>query len=171
MELIVVKLYYFPNACSLAPHIVAREAGLNVDLALINFAAEPQLSEGRNYYEINPTGVVLALLLDDGSVLTEGAVILQCLAAKAPAPKLAPVHTDDSHWRFLGLLNFIATEVHLQVCGVDRRSNGCGYSDDQTGDGCESFCASPCGHYRCAHRDTSDAKDRHKSPVVPRIWQ
>ena len=27
-----MKLYYAPGACSLSPHIVAREAGLKIDL-------------------------------------------------------------------------------------------------------------------------------------------
>ena len=34
-----MKLYYAPAACSLAPHIAAREAGLKLDLEKVDLAA------------------------------------------------------------------------------------------------------------------------------------
>ena len=36
-----MKLYYTPGACSLAPHIVAREAGYKVDLEKVDLPAKP----------------------------------------------------------------------------------------------------------------------------------
>ena len=32
-----MKLYYAPGACSLAPHIVAREAGIDLELEKVDF--------------------------------------------------------------------------------------------------------------------------------------
>ena len=39
-----MKLYYAPGACSLAPYIVAREAGLTLDLDKLDFAT--RITEG-----------------------------------------------------------------------------------------------------------------------------
>ncbi|CAN7576063.1 glutathione transferase GstA [Phenylobacterium sp. LjRoot219] len=108
-----MKLYYAPGACSLAPHIVAHEAGLDVQLEKVEFRSDGSKSAGgRDYREINPKGSVPALELDDGEVLTENAVILQYLASLAPRADLGPPADGVSRWRFLELLNFIATELH-----------------------------------------------------------
>ncbi len=106
-----MKLFYAPGACSLGPHIIAREAGLDVTLDKVIFGPERKTESGRDYFSINPQGAVPALELDSGEVLTEAQVILQYLAAQAPQKKLAP--TDGiAHWRLLETLNFIATELH-----------------------------------------------------------
>jgi glutathione S-transferase len=105
-----MKLYYSPGACSLAPHIVIREAGLDASLERVNLA-EKQTQDGRNYLAINPQGSVPALELDDGAVLTENAAVLQYLAFLAPGGQLAP-QEGMAHWRLLETLNFIATELH-----------------------------------------------------------
>ena len=106
-----MKLYYAPGACSLAPHIAAREAGVELDLAQVTFPGKTVEGEG-SFYDINPKGAVPALRLDDGSVLTENAVVLQYIAEKAPESGLMPPTGSLERWRLLELLNFIATEVH-----------------------------------------------------------
>jgi glutathione S-transferase len=105
-----MKLYYTPGACSLAPHIVLREAGLPFDLAKVDLQAK-RTESGEDYSAINPKGSVPALGLDDGSVLTENAVILQYLADRSPAAGLIPAG-GIARYRLLEWLNFIATEVH-----------------------------------------------------------
>lgn len=109
-----MKLYYAPAACSLAPHIIVREAGLDVELNKVAFGKERLTADGRNFYDINPQGAVPALELDDGEVLTEAQVLLQYLAAQAPAKNLAPTE-GIQHWRLLETLNFIATELHKGI--------------------------------------------------------
>jgi glutathione S-transferase len=105
-----MKLYYSPGACSLAPHIVAREAGLGVALEKVDLGAK-RTETGRNYLTINPKGAVPALELDGGEVLTENAIVLQYLADKAPQSGLA-VSDGMARWHFQELVNFIATELH-----------------------------------------------------------
>ena len=105
-----MKLYYSPGACSLAPHIVAREAGLDLDLAKVDLATKTV--DGRDFREINPKGAVPTLELDGGEVLTENAVILQYLADRAPNAHLMPATGGLERWRLLELVNFIATELH-----------------------------------------------------------
>jgi glutathione S-transferase len=107
-----MKLYYSPGACSLAPHIVIREAGIDATLDKIAFGRDARTTaEGKDFYKINPQGAVPTLELDNGQALTENAVILQYLAEQAPRANLAP--TDGMPlWRLRETLNFIATELH-----------------------------------------------------------
>lgn len=105
-----MKLYYAPGACSLAPHIVAREAGIDLDLVKVDLAAK-RTEAGEDYAAVNPKGSVPALSLDDGELLTENAVILQYLAGQAAAAGLMPERGLE-RYRLLEWLNFIATELH-----------------------------------------------------------
>ncbi|HEU0133364.1 MAG TPA: glutathione transferase GstA [Allosphingosinicella sp.] len=106
-----MKLYYAPGACSQAPHIVAREAGLDIELANVRFP-DKVTDEGEKLTDVNPKGAVPTLRLDDGSVLTENAVILQYLADRSPAGTLAIPPSGIERYRLLEWLNFIATELH-----------------------------------------------------------
>jgi glutathione S-transferase len=106
-----MKLYYAPAACSQAPHIVAREAGLPIELAIVRFP-DKVTDEGEKLTDVNPKGAVPTLRLDDGSVLTENAVILQYLADQAPGSGLGVPADGIERYRVLEWLNFIATELH-----------------------------------------------------------
>jgi glutathione S-transferase len=106
-----MKLYYAPAACSQAPHIVAREAGLEIELAKVNFP-DKVTDDGEKLTDVNPKGAVPALRLDDGEMLTENAVILQYLADRAPGSELALPTSGIERYRLLEWLNFIATELH-----------------------------------------------------------
>ena len=108
-----MKLYYAPGACSLSPHIVAREAGIDLQLVKVDLKAK-KTESGEDYLKINPKGYVPALQLDDGSVLTEGPAIVQYLADKAPAKKLAPAAGTMERYRLQEWLNYISTEIHKQ---------------------------------------------------------
>jgi glutathione S-transferase len=108
-----MKLYYAPGACSMAPHIVATEAGLKLDLEKVDLASH-KTEKGADYYAVNPKGAVPALATDEGQVLTEGAVIMQYMLDKAPGSKLMP-RDGMARWHFLELLNFVATELHKGI--------------------------------------------------------
>jgi glutathione S-transferase len=106
-----MKLYYAPAACSQAPHIAAREIGLPIELAKVEFPSK-RTTDGEDLYAVNPKGAVPALRLDDGQVLTENAAILQYLADRAPGSSLALPEHGIERYRLLEWLNFIATELH-----------------------------------------------------------
>lgn len=106
-----MKLYYSPGACSLAVHIVLREAGFQFDLEKVDLATG-KTDGGAEFRSINAKGYVPALLLDDGQVLTEDQVILQYLADQKPAAGLAPAFGSMERYRLMEWLAFIATEVH-----------------------------------------------------------
>jgi glutathione S-transferase len=106
-----MKLYYTPGACSLSPHIVLREAGLDFELERVDLAAK-KTESGADYRGINPKGYVPALRLDDGQVLTEGTAIVQYLADKRPDARLAPPSGTLERVRLQENLNFVASELH-----------------------------------------------------------
>lgn len=105
-----MKLYYKAGACSLAPHIILREAGENFEIEAVDLPTKKTAS-GADFVAINPKGYIPALQLDDGSLLTEGAAISLYVAEKNPAAGLLP--TDAlGRARVTEMLLFIATELH-----------------------------------------------------------
>jgi glutathione S-transferase len=108
-----MKLYYMPGACSLAPHIALREAGLPFDLEQVD--RSKKTASGADYWTINPKGAVPAVKLDDGQVLTEAAVIQQYIADKAPGKKLAPAAGTPERLRLQEWLNYVASELHKGI--------------------------------------------------------
>jgi glutathione S-transferase len=106
-----MKLYYTPGACSLAAHIVLREAGFKFEPVAVDLSTKKTAS-GDDLLAINPKGYVPALQLDDGQVLTEDQVILQYLADLKPEAGLASAFGTLERYRLMEWLAFIATEVH-----------------------------------------------------------
>ncbi len=106
-----MKLFYKAGACSLSPHIVLREAGLDFTAEKVDLALK-KTESGADYLAINPKGQVPALLLDDGSLLTEGVAIVQYLADRVPDRGLIPAAGTLSRYHAIEWLNYIATELH-----------------------------------------------------------
>jgi glutathione S-transferase len=106
-----MKLYFAPGACSMSPHIVLHEAGLEFTTERVDLRQKLTAS-GADYYAINPKGYVPALELDDGSVLTEGPAIVQYLADQVPEKQLAPAAGSRARYQLMEWLNFISAEVH-----------------------------------------------------------
>jgi len=106
-----MKLFYSPNACSLAPHIVLRELGFPFELIKVDL--HQHLTElGTDFYQLNKKGQVPLLQCDDGSLLTEGAVISQFLVDQSSRKDLlAEINTAD-RYKILSWMNFIASEIH-----------------------------------------------------------
>jgi glutathione S-transferase len=105
-----MKLYYSPGACSLSPHIVARESGLELQLEKVDF--KTRSAGGVDFSSINPKGYVPALQLDDGEVLTEGPAIVQYLADQKPAAALAPAAGTRDRYRLQEMLGYLNSEIH-----------------------------------------------------------
>ncbi len=69
----MLKLFYAPNACSLAPHIALNEAGAEYEAILVDTKAGEQRAPA--YLAINPKARVPALATERG-ILTEVPVLL-----------------------------------------------------------------------------------------------
>ena len=106
-----MKLYYSPGACSLASHISLRETGLPFDIDQF-IASTGKTASGEDFKQVNPKGYVPTIRMDDGSILTEGAAILQYIADQNPASSLAPKAGTMERYRLQEWLTFIGTELH-----------------------------------------------------------
>jgi glutathione S-transferase len=106
-----MKLYYSPGACSLSPHIVAREAGIPVELVKVSTKTH-SIKEENDFYAVNPKGYVPTLGLDDGGILTEGPAIVQYLADQRPGAGLAPANGTLARAHLQEMLGYINSEIH-----------------------------------------------------------
>lgn len=106
-----MKLYYAPAACSLAPHIVLREAGLSFDLEKVDTARHLS-ADGSDFHAVNSKGQVPVLELPDGTRLTEGPVIAQFIADQAGATLLMPAAGTLARYRVMEWQNYITSELH-----------------------------------------------------------
>ncbi|GAA3928507.1 glutathione transferase GstA [Luteimonas lutimaris] len=108
-----MKLYFTPRTCSLAPHIVIRELGLDVELRRVRIGPDPVVADdGSDYRRLNPLGYVPLLELDDGRLLGEGVAIMQYLADLHPAAGLAPAAGTFERVELQQWLTFISSELH-----------------------------------------------------------
>jgi glutathione S-transferase len=106
-----MKLYYSPGACSLAPHIVAREAAVPVELVKVDLLKH-RLEDGSDYRKVNPRGYVPLLELEDGERFTEASTLEQIVAELGRNTDLLPPAGSRGRWRVQSWLSFIATELH-----------------------------------------------------------
>jgi glutathione S-transferase len=108
-----MDLFYSPLACSMSARIALAEAGAAANFFEVDPHSKRLLATGEDYRTINPLGYVPALRLDDGTVLTENAAILQFVADAHPAAGLAPPESDPlARAKLRQWLSFIGTELH-----------------------------------------------------------
>lgn len=109
-----MKLYYLKGACSLASYISLLEAGQKFEAFEVERGTK-NTTDGKNLADINPKGYVPALVLDDGTVLTENVNVLSYISTLDPSGKLAPKAGTPGFFKVLEWLAFINGEIHKQV--------------------------------------------------------
>jgi glutathione S-transferase len=108
-----MDLFFSPLACSMSARIACEEAQIAVNLIEVDTQAGRVVASGEDYRTIHPLGVVPALRLDDGTVITENAAILQFIADEHPAAELAPPASDGlARAKLRQWLSFVGTELH-----------------------------------------------------------
>ena len=111
-----MKLFYAPGSSSLLPHIVLLEAGLAFTAIQIDEHTKA-IEGGGDYRTVNPLGYVPALVLDDGTLLTEGPAIVQFIADQVPSKRLAPPNGTIERTKLQAWLNFFSSEMHKGAFG------------------------------------------------------
>lgn len=108
----MLDLYFRPFACSLASRIALLEAGVDARYHEVDLDRKALVADGADYWAVAPKGKVPALRLEDGTLLTENAAVLQYIADLRPEAGLAPPQGDPSRYRLQEWLSFVATELH-----------------------------------------------------------
>ncbi|MEO0411712.1 MAG: glutathione transferase GstA [Pseudomonadota bacterium] len=109
-----MKLYGNPFSCALASNIVLKELDLETDYAWVQLSTK-QTTEGEDYFAINPKGKVPALVLGDGTVLSEGVAVMQFLADENPQVGLLPPPGTAARAKATEWLVYLATELHKKI--------------------------------------------------------
>jgi len=119
-----MDLYFSPLACSLATRIGFYEAGAAANFLEVDPKTKEVLSDGSDFRNVNPLGLVPTLRTDEGTVLTENAAILQYVADQFPKADIASgpgmARSKLHQW-----LCFIGTELHkgLFVPLLDKKAS------------------------------------------------
>jgi glutathione S-transferase len=108
-----MDLYFAPLACSMATRIALYEAGAEATFIGVDTRSK-RVSDGADFYAINPMGQVPVLRTDASELLMENPVVLQYVADRHPESGLAP-QGGIERYRLQQWLNFITSELHRVV--------------------------------------------------------
>lgn len=106
----MLTLYYSPNACSMASHVMLEEIGAPFEAKRVNFGAEQQKSA--EYLALNPKARVPTLATDRG-IITETPAILAYLAQTFPEKKLAPLDDPFAFAELQAVTSYFCSTVHV----------------------------------------------------------
>ncbi|MFT6675041.1 MAG: glutathione S-transferase [Sulfitobacter sp.] len=106
----MLKLYYATGTISIAVALGLQEAGLPYQAIKVDFASAEQTKP--DYLAINPKGRVPALVLENGTILTETGALLDYIAALAPQAGLIPQDPETAaHMR--SVMYYLASTMHI----------------------------------------------------------
>jgi len=104
-----LTLYYIPGYCSLSPHIILKETGLDYKLVKVD-QSTGKLESGEDWSQLNPKGYVPALKLANGRILTEGTAVTQYLVDQKPEKHL--LGEGEARYFAISWLAYLNSEVH-----------------------------------------------------------
>jgi glutathione S-transferase len=120
----MLTLYYAPDTCALASHIVLEEAGAAYETVRIDFDKEEQRTSA--YLSLNPKGRVPALVTDRG-ILTETPAILAYIAQSFPHAGLAPIDDPFAFAKIQAFNSYLCATLHVAHA---HRMRGYRWADD-----------------------------------------
>lgn len=101
----MIKLFYAPGTCALAPHIVLEWIGEPYELEKVN-PKDPA------YQKLNPLGQVPAMIDGDRGVMNQADALLKYLAAKYPEAQLGDDGSLQEAYELDRWLAFLTGDVH-----------------------------------------------------------
>ncbi len=108
-----MKLYYSAGRCSMGIRILLEEIGQPFDaVALDILGGETQRPP---FIDLNPKGKVPTLQRDDGSVVTEYAVIARYLARAYPSARLLTLD-EEAELRGAEAMDYAVSTIHMNGC-------------------------------------------------------
>jgi glutathione S-transferase len=122
----MLRLFYGPNACSLASHIALTEAGAEFEAVRLDLKMGEQRKP--EYLAVNPKGRVPALVTPRG-ILTENVVILGWVAQSYPQAHLKP---EGDFFAFSEMQSFnlyLASTIHVTFAHLFRTQR---YADSES---------------------------------------
>jgi glutathione S-transferase len=119
----MIKLFYAPGTCALAPHIVLEWIGAPYELVKVKLG-DPA------YTQINPMGKVPAMIDGDSEVMTQAEALLRYLAQKYPAVRLGDNGTLQDRFQMNQWLAFLTGDVHPAFYPFFRPNRYTTYSND-----------------------------------------
>ncbi len=98
----------------MAPQILLEEAGADYQRVIV----EAGMEEKTGYLAINPRGQIPAIMLPDGTIMTESAAIALHIADSHPESKLLPATGSTERaqvyrWLFYAVANLYETDLRL----------------------------------------------------------
>jgi len=126
-----MKLYdYFRSSAAYRVRIALNLKGLEAEREFVHLVKAQQRADA--YLALNPQGLVPALVMDEGAVLTQSLAIIEWLDETHPEPPLLPADALDRA-RVRGLALAIACDIHplnnLRV--LNYLTNTLGVSNEQ----------------------------------------
>jgi len=107
------KLYWAKDSGAIVPHALFEEIGASYEKIIIDFDKEEHL--GAEFLAINPMGQIPALILPDGTFMTESAAILLQICERHPEAKLAPPAGSPESATFQRWLLFMAANLYPDI--------------------------------------------------------
>lgn len=101
----MIKLFYAPGTCALAPHIVLEWISESYELEKVN-PKDPE------YQKLNPLGQVPAMIDGDSGVMNQADALLKYLAAKYPKAQLGDDGSLQEAYELDRWLAFLTGDVH-----------------------------------------------------------
>lgn len=107
-----MKLFYYPNTASLAPHFLLKHVNANFQLVLVDKVAGEQKSA--KYLKLNPAGRIPTLIVD-GQAIFESPAICIHVAELFPAYQLIPPLGDQLRPLFFQWLAFLNNTLQAEL--------------------------------------------------------
>ncbi len=104
------KLFWSKSAGSMAPEVLFEEIGAEYEKVSVDL--ENEENRGAEYLAVNPLGQIPALVLPDGTLMTESAALVLHICDRHPEAKLAPPAGSPESARFQRWLIFMAATIY-----------------------------------------------------------